>query len=354
MTLRLNGDSSGFTEIKAPNFAGDNSITLPTGNGSAFQLLKNSGTAGELEYTGNLEHTTTGALLLAAPSVRNNFFKTFSSKFQIEGIGGTGLNRAGIAVVENCTTGDPAYSILARSHGPGVGSNTLVANGAWVGVHSFQANDGTKFIETAAIRSYTAGATGTDVMPGRLTFATNGGGQDVTDRIEIAADGALRILSNCPGIDFSQKQGAANNGTMTSEVLDCYEEGHFTPVLCGGGNAGTWSPSAGNGGYYTKIGNMVFASINCVGNLAGASGQPRVKDLPFISVTNAGAGNNASYSTGSLQYWDGSGADFMGPLNYPNSTYIYFHAYDGDSSGAPAIVNGNHNLHCSLVYRAAV
>ena len=50
MTLRLNGTSSGFTEIDAPAAAGSNKITLPTSNGSAEQFLKNSGTAGELEF----------------------------------------------------------------------------------------------------------------------------------------------------------------------------------------------------------------------------------------------------------------------------------------------------------------
>ena len=39
MTLRLNGSSSGFTEINAPAAAGSNTITLPTSNGSANQYL---------------------------------------------------------------------------------------------------------------------------------------------------------------------------------------------------------------------------------------------------------------------------------------------------------------------------
>ena len=50
MTLRLNGSSSGHTEIKAPAAAGDNTITLPTSNGSANQYLANGSTAGELTY----------------------------------------------------------------------------------------------------------------------------------------------------------------------------------------------------------------------------------------------------------------------------------------------------------------
>ena len=43
MTLRLNGSSSGFTEIDAPAAAGSNTLTLPTGNGSADQVLVTNG-----------------------------------------------------------------------------------------------------------------------------------------------------------------------------------------------------------------------------------------------------------------------------------------------------------------------
>ena len=50
MTLRLNGSSSGFTEIDAPAAAGSNTLTLPTSNGSADQFLKNGSTAGTLEF----------------------------------------------------------------------------------------------------------------------------------------------------------------------------------------------------------------------------------------------------------------------------------------------------------------
>jgi hypothetical protein len=50
MTLRLNGSTSGFTEIDAPAVAGNNNIKLPTGNGSAHQVLKNNTTAGELVF----------------------------------------------------------------------------------------------------------------------------------------------------------------------------------------------------------------------------------------------------------------------------------------------------------------
>ena len=69
MTLRLKGSTSGHTEIKAPASAGSNTITLPTGNGSAEQFLKNSGTAGELEFSSMVETSTGVGIGTAAPSV---------------------------------------------------------------------------------------------------------------------------------------------------------------------------------------------------------------------------------------------------------------------------------------------
>ena len=39
MTLRLNGSTSGYTEIDAPAVAGSNTLVLPTGNGTADQAL---------------------------------------------------------------------------------------------------------------------------------------------------------------------------------------------------------------------------------------------------------------------------------------------------------------------------
>jgi len=61
-------------------------------------------------------------------------------------------------------------------------------------------------------------------------------------------DGNLKIGTAGHGIDFS-----ANSHTsgMTSELLDSYEEGSWTPTLPGGGNMGIYNAS------YTKIGRMV-------------------------------------------------------------------------------------------------
>jgi hypothetical protein len=51
MTLRLNGSTSGYTEIDAPAVAGSNTLVLPTGNGSSGQFLQTNG-SGNLSWAG--------------------------------------------------------------------------------------------------------------------------------------------------------------------------------------------------------------------------------------------------------------------------------------------------------------
>ena len=43
MTIRLNGQTSGYVELEAPNAAGSNTLVLPTGNGSSGQYLQTNG-----------------------------------------------------------------------------------------------------------------------------------------------------------------------------------------------------------------------------------------------------------------------------------------------------------------------
>jgi hypothetical protein len=67
MTIRLNGSTSGYTEIDAPAVAGSNTLVLPTGNGVAGQLLQTNG-SGALSWAGSLtlgtaQNTTSGTTI---------------------------------------------------------------------------------------------------------------------------------------------------------------------------------------------------------------------------------------------------------------------------------------------------
>ena len=50
MSIRLNGSTSGYTEIDAPAVAGSNTLVLPGGNGSAQQVLATNG-SGALSWS---------------------------------------------------------------------------------------------------------------------------------------------------------------------------------------------------------------------------------------------------------------------------------------------------------------
>ena len=100
-------------------------------------------------------------------------------------------------------------------------------------------------------------------------------------------DGDLEVASG-HGIDFS-----ATSGTGTSELLDDYEEGTWTPVLASTGTAFTsvtnWSSSSQN--RYTKIGRIV--TVQCYhrtggvdkGSAASTDGIA-ITGLPFTPTNN--------------------------------------------------------------------
>src|SRR5210317_2170949 len=85
------------------------------------------------------------------------------------------------------------------------------------------------------------------------------------------ADGNLSVASG-HGIDFS---GNANASGMTSELLDDYEEGTWTPAITGYSGTNP-TVSMTSSGTYTKIGqfvtiNVVMDSISVTGATGGLS-----------------------------------------------------------------------------------
>jgi hypothetical protein len=98
-------------------------------------------------------------------------------------------------------------------------------------------------------------------------------------------NGNLVIGTAGKGIDFSADPSAP--GT-TSELLDDYEEGTFTPTIFGSSTAGT-TTYTNQVGRYTKIGNRVFYSISVGWSAQDGSGNLRVGGLPFTSANVTGS-----------------------------------------------------------------
>ena len=101
--------------------------------------------------------------------------------------------------------------------------------------------------------------------------------------------GNLVIGTAGKGIDFSADGQAAG---MTSELLDDYEEGTWTPVLATSAvNFASVTYDAAVYGLYTKIGNVVHIQgmmrTDAV-DATGATGLPIISGLPFTSSSGGG------------------------------------------------------------------
>ena len=93
--------------------------------------------------------------------------------------------------------------------------------------------------------------------------------------------GNIVIGTNGKGIDFS----AASGANSTSELLDDYEEGTWTPVpKDSSGNVGSASSASGA---YTKVGNLVFVTVhlNNINTSGLTSGNNfEIHGLPYTSA----------------------------------------------------------------------
>ena len=93
------------------------------------------------------------------------------------------------------------------------------------------------------------------------------------------------VFPSGSGIDFSASSNAAG---MTSEVLDDYEHGTFTPGLSfGGGTSGITYVAGYTNGRYSKIGNRVFFSgLLVLSNKGSSTGDALLTGLPFTAANS--------------------------------------------------------------------
>ena len=143
------------------------------------------------------------------------------------------------------------------------------------------------------------------------------GGDEKVRILETSGDvsllgGGNLVVNSGSGIDFS-----ATAGTGTSELLDDYEEGTWTPtILFDGANVGmTFNIQAGN---YTKVGNLVTAS--CYLNLANkgsSTGSAFVGGLPFTSGNVANQNSPSTLWVSAVSF-----ADFLQGFNGVNTSTI--------------------------------
>lgn len=170
MTLRLAGSTSGFTEIDAPAVAGSNTLVLPTGNGTADQVLATNG-SGALSWAdrgrmvlATAQNTTSGTSIdfTGIPSwarrvtvMLNGVSTNGASVVQIQLGTSAGVTTTGYTSYAGLAGGTNSALGLSSTTGFPVGSNgaaghvryghaifTLASGNLWVGSHSYGMNDG--------------------------------------------------------------------------------------------------------------------------------------------------------------------------------------------------------------------
>ena len=107
----------------------------------------------------------------------------------------------------------------------------------------------------------------------------------------VVSTGNIVIGTAGKGIDFSANTHAAG---MTSELLNDYEEGTWTPVIAGSSSAGTANYVA-QAGSYTKIGRTVYFQVYLSWDSGTGTGDLYVSGLPFLS-------SGAPYGVASTAY----------------------------------------------------
>ena len=227
-------DHNSFTRILDVNGSGGGAVYCRTNGSSAnVAIFGQSGsdvyvinkTAGNIRFNisdaEKVRIDSSGRLLVGATSSRSNFNNSTigANILQVERAGNA-LATA-ISVTANSGTlnrtlpiSGAARLILGRSTGTSVGSNTVVANGDVLGDVSFQGNDGSEFVEAAAIQGFVDTAPGSNDMPGRLVFKTTANGAATsTERMRITNSGIISIGDAFSNVG-TPSSGVANGGIL--------------------------------------------------------------------------------------------------------------------------------------------
>ena len=306
----------------AIRFSGADTITAETAGNARLTInssgkigLNQSGPYAELDITSSVEDTTTGALSahgirLGAVGATDEQVIPITAGFKSQ----QDRARAGIGFISKPQSGVEGYagaigfytrnaadaSVLKitdekmRLDGNGLGIGTA-SSGATLHVHDESVNTYFKVTNNNGTRAFLGCESGEAVIyaqddsGGNAELAFHTGG---TEQFKMTTEGIA--FPSGKGISFAAT-GGPSNGTDSSELLDDYEEGTFTPRL---GPNNSMSTIHENGvGRYTKVGNMVHCTmhwINKDGTAFPTNETIRIDNLPY-TIKHVGNATSAHY-----------------------------------------------------------
>ena len=174
-----------------------------------------------------------------------------------------------------------------------------------------------------------------------------------SERVGITSTGDVDIsngnlvVASGHGIDFSATSDGS--GTDSSELLDDYEEGTWTPTVNNGFNSISYTIQRG---WYVKIGNLLHASFFLRFSASGAGTHIRFAGIPYAS-----ANLTPAYSSGgNVIFTNLPGIDLSANIGqqsiFIGGNYSYFELYNnGNSSSSSGSSFSDKDIYGHLTYR---
>ena len=371
--LNFTGNGNKYIDVATLN--GSNALTIRHQDGSSYETAASftANGAASLSFNGATKFATTNTGVTVTGTVAATSYTGDGSN--LTGITGTTINNN---ADNRFITGSGSANTLEGESNFQFASNRLLYGGATSSMetsfvlkgnsNSFVTNPARMFLQVgqdagggASLGWIDFGCTGDKIganIVGRahqdftgsnystnLEFYTcNPSSTTRTKKVEIGADGNVDIvdgnlvLASGHGIDFS---AAGNASGMTSELLDDYEEGSFTPFIRTANN--TTEPSYSHRvGLYTRVGRLVTYAIRITtsGELSTGSGATQIHGLPFNAMNWnigdwPGGAEIAYYSNLRGNY--GTNPRLLGPYN--NNTYIRFHTFNAQTDTGNNLYN---------------
>ena len=284
------GTNSDFSRIR--QVISDDSFRIENkASGSYQSILKGtSDRVIELHYQGakKLETTSSGVNVTGAITVNGSALSIDPTDSDIQVVytvtanGSSAYRFAGNGVVS--TADDPdLYLIRGQKY-------RFINNSG--GSHPFQIR------EASGGTAYSTGVTNNGASSGNIDFAPTYDSPaqlvyQCTSHSGMVGNIYLRDAAgnntNVGVTTFSQTTSSVAGVTVTSQGLDHYEEGTFTPFI--GASSGMPSVTYGSerGGKYTRIGNIVFYSLGFqMTAYSGGSGNVYIGGFPYVGAGNPG------------------------------------------------------------------
>ena len=227
------GTASPSTELHVAASSGYSELRLAgaSGSGATVEFYESTTKRGDIyiDPSSNIVFRNTSERMRLDPSGRLLVGNTsnvatasgFNPSVQVAGTGAA----AAISVGRYVNSTSPAQIVIQKSRG-GVGVQTIVQSGDYLGEITFEGSNGSAFKQGAIVGAQVDGTPGSgDDMPGRLVFSTSSdGSSSPRERMRITTGGNVGIGDTSPGgrldIGFNSSSVVglvlSNAGTGTS------------------------------------------------------------------------------------------------------------------------------------------